>query len=608
MSVFNPLDKFHKNIIGAINENQTIKFRVKGNFDSVILFLKKDCNGEMTILQMKNQEIIDGEKVFDAQFNLNVGLYYYYFEIDKVRVGCSSDFQAKFNCYDNFQLSVYSGEYVIPNTIKGGIIYQIFPDRFNKSKEIKQEIVGRVYHEKWNELPIFMPNENGKVLNNDFFGGDLKGIIEKIDYLKKLNVTAIYLNPIFKAYSNHRYDTGNYMEIDPTLGTLQDFELLIKECKKNGISVILDGVFNHTGSDSLYFNKYGNYNSVGAYQSKDSPYYSWYCFKDYPNDYESWWGIKTLPAINENDDNFVNYITGENGVIERYTKMGVDGWRLDVVDELPTNFVREIRNAVKRNNKDAIIIGEVWEDASNKIAYDTRREYFLGKELDSVMNYPLKNAILGFVKWGNTKELSNVIKMEIDHYPKIVLDNLMNILSTHDTFRLVSDLSKIDVCKMTKKEMSKIELTGCVFDDAVRLQKIASTLQFTLFGVPSIYYGDEISTQGFSDPLCRKTFDWNSHNKDIFEWYVKLGEIRSNYSVFESGEFEEIFCEDGVYAFKRFDENSEILVIANVSKSELNVNFDGELVDLLSNERYKNNLVVGFSSVKILVNLGNINI
>lgn len=593
MSFFNPLDKFYKNIPGAVCENQKMKFRVKGNFGSVILLVKKDGCNDYSPFYMEQKFVENGEKVFEVEFSLPVGLYFYHFDCGTVLLGLGEDYTAKtMDLPSDFQLTVYSHDYKVSNLLNGGVMYQIFPDRFCSSGRKFDFPNNKVKHSSWNEIPYFLPNSKGQVLNNDFFCGDLQGIISKLDYLVQLGVTCVYLNPIFKAYSNHRYDTGDYMQIDPILGNIDDFKQLIEECSERNISIVLDGVFNHTGADSKYFNKYGKYDSIGAYQSKDSPYYDWFNFGKYPECYESWWGIDTLPSVNESSESYIDYITGENGVIDTYTKLGIGGWRLDVVDELPAQFVRKIRNAVKRVNDNAVIIGEVWEDASNKIAYSVRREYFQGKELDSVMNYPLKNAIISFVKSGNSTQLSNVIKTQLDHYPHAVIHTLMNMLSTHDTFRIVSALADTDIYGKSKLELSKIKIEGEELEKAKFLQKTASLLQFTLYGVPCIYYGDEICMQGYSDPLCRLPFSWDNMDADMLKWYKKLGEIRNSNSVFADGELIEVLCEEGVYAFKRVNDTGEVLVIVNISDTQLKLEFKGEIIDLIEGKNYIDNVVV----------------
>lgn len=585
MIIYNPLDTFYKSQTGAVCENQTITFRVKF-FDSVVFVYIKDVSNVENRVEMTNK----GD-FCECEVSFSRGLYWYEFELkNSLFIGENDNlFGEVTDKPKSFQLSVFDKDYSVPDFLNGGLIYQIFPDRFYCSNENLINNGERKIHSNKNDIPEFLPNSEGQVLNNDFFGGDIKGIIQKLEYLSTLNVTALYLNPIFKAYSNHRYDTGDYMTIDSLLGTENDLKELIEKANDFGIKIILDGVFNHTGDDSIYFNKYGNYNSVGAYQSKDSPYFDWYYFIEFPQDYESWWGIKTLPSVNEQSKGFIDYITGENGVLSHYTKLGIGGWRLDVVDELPKDFVQKIREAVKKENKNAIIIGEVWEDASNKISYGVRREYFLGKELDSVMNYPLKDAIIGFVKTGNENSLSKLVKTQIDHYPSFVLNTLMNLLSTHDTARLLSIVSDYDCNYKSKQELSTVKLGENEKRIAVNRLKIASLLQYTLYGTPSLYYGDEIGMEGYCDPLNRRYFAWDNVDKEINEWYIKLGEMRAMYSAF-SGSFVEKYAKNGAYVFERRDGNSNVLVAVNCGNREVELKYNGQLLDVLSQNVYDNKI------------------
>ena len=594
--IYNPLYKEYKSITGAIPSETPTTFRVKNIFDSVLLVVRKDgCDFLKEFAMEKRGDY------FEVTISLNKGLYFYFFKVD------GNKFISKGNSFDGvvadnineYQLTVFSNKYASPEWIKGGVIYQIFPDRFYSSRVNFNHQEGKILRDDWGGIPYYMPNEEGEVLNNDFFGGDLKGITQKLDYLSSLNVTCIYLNPIFKAYSNHRYDTGNYMEIDPLLGNLDDLKELIDNANKYGIKIILDGVFNHTGSNSLYFNKELNYDEIGAYQSQNSKYYSWFNFINYPNEYESWWGIKTLPSTNKSKGGYRDYITQENGVIDFYTRLGIGGWRLDVVDEIPTDFSKDITSAVKKVDDQAIVIGEVWEDASNKISYGVRREYFQGEELDSVMNYPLKNAIIDFVKNGNSENLVNVIYTQIDHYPKAVLHSLMNILSTHDTFRLLSALSNVDVNGMTKEEQSKITIDGENFDIAKFRVKVASLLQYTLCGVPSLYYGDEIGMQGFVDPLNRRCFDWENGDSDLSSWYKFLGKIRKEYSCLKDGDFELVYSSQGTFIYKRLGEK-ELLIAVNLSSDQLFLDYNGTMIDIISNKEFVNEIQLDSNTIMLL--------
>ncbi len=599
MSYYNPLDKFYKSNMGAVCDNVDTIFRVRTDSENCVLTVITDKTNSKTEFLMTKK---DG--YFECSVKISVGLYWYYFDLRNGHfIGLGDNFNGIITDDPRcFQLTVYSNDYKVPDWLSGGIIYQIFPDRFCSSGKKKKLDGNRILHDSWDELPVYIPNEKGHILNNDFFGGDIQGIISKLEYLKELNVTAIYLNPIFKAYSNHRYDTGNYLRIDELLGTETDFKQLISKAKELGISIILDGVFNHVGSDSIYFNRYGKYSEIGAFQSKESKYYSWFKFKNYPDDYHSWWGIKTLPAVDKNNKDFIEYITGEDGVLEHYTKLGIGGWRLDVVDELPDKFVRNIRKAVKKCNKDAIIIGEVWEDASNKVAYGKRREYFQGKELDSVMNYPLKNAILNYADNGTEHEISYCVKEQLDHYPKQVLDSLMNILSTHDTYRLISAFDYQSVANKTQNFMSKRTLSGKILNEIKLKMRIATLLQFTLCGVPSIYYGEEIGMQGYKDPLNRQTFKWDNIDKGVYDWYKLLSDIRSNYDVFKKGEYREVYAGKGVFAFERFNDDYGVFVCVNNGVYHFDLEFSGKLYNLLDDNTYDKTMSLPPKTMCILIN------
>lgn len=581
MSLYNPLDKFYKSVTGAVRSGEEITFRVKGNFDSVVFVYEKiDGGGEVRVQMQKKEFGFECKTVFSRgqysyRFYIGGGLF---IGAGKRLCGIISDNPEK------YLISAFSEDYVIPEWFKGGVLYQIFPDRFNRSRSDIEVPKSKVFHENTDDDPVFSPDEEGKVLNNDFFGGNIKGIIQKLPYLYSLGVTAIYLNPIFEAYSNHRYDTGDYFKIDSLLGAREDLVSLIKESDKLGIKIILDGVFNHTGDDSLYFDKYGRYGNHGAYGDPCSHYRDWYKFINYPKEYESWWGITTLPATNKENKDYINFITGDKGVISYYTALGIGGWRLDVVDELPAAFVREIRKAVKRSDKNAIVIGEVWEDASTKISYGVRREYFLGNELDSVMNYPLKDAIISFVKYGDSGTISDCLRTLRDRYPKAVLDSTMNMLGTHDTARILSVFGDFDYSGKTKEELARVKFSGEIFEKAKNRLKIAATLLYTLPGVPTVYYGDEAGMQGFSDPLNRRFFPWGKEDKDLFEFYVFLGELRKNNSLFKDGDFEELFAEDGGFAYKRCKDDKEILVAANCGEKTKYLRFSGNLTNLFTGE------------------------
>ena len=576
---YNPLDPACKSVLGGVRQNESFTIRIFGKSDEPCIFVLQRDGCEAQSLHMQN---ISGGWELQLSF-AEPGLYFYWFRLGGCRAALGEDRNAEFSdSASAYQILVYRECFATPAWFKGGIMYQIFPDRFFKSGEILVE-KGKWLHRDWHETPEFRPNEKGKILNNDFFGGNFRGILKKLDYLQSLHVTVIYLNPIFRAFSNHRYDTGDYMQLDPMLGSEEDFAALVSECGKRGIRLILDGVFNHTGDDSRYFNKYGTYDEIGAYQSKDSKYYSWYNFRHFPDKYDSWWGIDVLPAVNENCPSYIDFITGENGVLRRWMKYPLGGFRLDVADELPDEFIAKIRSAVKSANGDAVVIGEVWEDASNKIAYSTRRKYFQGEELDSVMNYPLKDAIINFVVSGNTSLLRRTVGMLLDHYPKCVLDSLMNILGTHDTVRVLTALG--GVCAYNKEEMAVLKLSAEQRAVATERLKIAAILLYTFFGVPCIYYGDEIGMEGYSDPFCRKPFAWDLIDEDILSHYRWLGELRSRYTVFRDGDYRELYHDDNCIVFERRKGKEAVITVANLGNNKYTLRFNGVLYNQLSGER-----------------------
>ena len=576
---YNPLDPACKSVLGGVRQNESFTIRIFGKSDEPCIFVLQRDGCEAQSLHMQN---ISGGWELQLSFS-EPGLYFYWFRLGGRRAALGEDRNAEFSdSASAYQILVYRECFATPAWFKGGIMYQIFPDRFFKSGEILAE-KGKWLHRDWHETPEFRPNEKGKILNNDFFGGNFRGILKKLDYLQSLHVTVIYLNPIFRAFSNHRYDTGDYMQLDPMLGSEEDFAALVSECWKRGIRLILDGVFNHTGDDSRYFNKYGTYDEIGAYQSKDSKYYSWYNFRHFPDKYDSWWGIDVLPAVNENCPSYIDFITGENGVLRRWMKYPLGGFRLDVADELPDEFIAKIRSAVKSANGDAVVIGEVWEDASNKIAYSTRRKYFQGEELDSVMNYPLKDAIINFVVSGNTSLLRRTVGMLLDHYPKCVLDSLMNILGTHDTVRVLTALG--GVCAYNKEEMAVLKLSAEQRAVATERLKIAAILLYTFFGVPCIYYGDEIGMEGYSDPFCRNPFAWDLIDEDILSHYRWLGELRSRYTVFRDGDYRELYHDDNCIVFERRKGKEAVITVANLGNNKYTLRFNGVLYNQLSGER-----------------------
>ncbi len=576
---FNSRNTIYRNHIGALAEGETLRLRVLLHKDAlpyqVYLRIRNDNSEFFSETEMTPCEYLEDYRFYECNITLTEGLYWYAFrytsahgEFYITKTENSLGIVSRDGAF--WQQTVYAKDFKTPDFLKGGIIYQIFPDRFYNSGSLKENVPDdRYICSDWEKQPEFRQPQWDKLrLGNDYYGGDLKGIEQKLSYLKDLGVSCIYLNPIFEAHSNHRYNTADYMKIDPLLGDEKDLESLVKRAEKLGISIILDGVFSHTGDDSIYFNKCNRYNELGAYQSENSKYFSWYNFQNFPEKYSSWWGITTLPETNENDPSFSEFITGENGVIAYWLKKGIKGFRLDVADELTDSILDKIRISIKREGEDNFLLGEVWEDATNKISYGSRRRFLRGKQLDSVMNYPFCNAIINYVKSANAKNIMNTVLDICENYPKCAVDTLMNHIGTHDTVRILTRLATDADFGNNREAQSHFKLSDEQRQHGIRLLKLASVLQYTLPGVPSLYYGDEAGLEGFSDPFCRATYPWGNENYELLTHYKALGKMRSENSAFKKGEFLPVTDENGIFSFKRKSDAQELLIFVNATNSE----------------------------------------
>lgn len=601
MIVFDSRKTEYKDKIRAIATDEKVRLRIivprSMSCSNAVLCVTKEGESAAYYSMFWAGMCGDDHEYWELHFSATTtGLYWYHFELDTpwgksfVRnVGHGiGDFAPDAT---EFQQTVYDKNFTTPDWLKGGVIYQIFPDRFCNSGSKKRGVRKTRVMRKWGDEPFWREEQMNGIWNNDYFGGDLKGIEEKLPYIADLGVNCIYLNPIFEANSNHRYDTADYEKIDPLLGSEKDLKDLCRVAKEEyGISIILDGVFSHTGCDSKYFNLYSNYDSVGAYNSKSSPYYSWYKFIDYPNEYHSWWGIKLLPEIIEETPSYRKYICGKNGILRKWLRCGAAGWRLDVADELPDVFLDDLRKAVKAENKNAVIIGEVWEDATTKFSYGERRRYLLGEQLDSVMNYPFADAILNFVRFGNADAFLDSIMSVVEKYPPQVTNVLMNHIGTHDTERAITRLAGENPDGYGRQwQFEHNTLSEYDYYRGVSMMKTASLIQYTLPGVPSLYYGDEVGMQGMKDPFNRACMNWESPNEELHRWYKRLGEIRRGSKVFEKGAFEPVYCRHKTVAYLRTDENSLVLV---------GVNLDSVAVDVFVGEEWNNSYSFFDSSVE----------
>lgn len=484
----------------------------------------------------------DPYEIWQADFSIHQeGLYFYYYYIDTPSGGFRLFKQGDDTNMEAgalWQVSCVPADFHTPVWARGATIYQIFPDRFRKSGDcdLTGKLTPYTVHPSWNEEVDWRPTEDDLVLNNDFFGGNFRGITEKLDYIADLGVNLLYLNPISKSFSSHRYDTGDYKTPDPMLGTEEDFAELCRQAHSRGIRVILDGVYSHTGSNSPYFNREGQFDSLGAYNSQESPYYSWYTFQHWPDRYTCWWNFDTLPTVNKLDPAFVNFIIAdEDSVVAHWMKLGADGFRLDVADELPDEFIRLLRRRIKAINPDALLLGEVWEDASAKIAYNRRRTYFTAGELDSVMNYPFRTAIIDYVRGHDGgAALKETVMSIVENYPPEVVQCNMNLLGTHDTPRILTAL--VDDFNGTREEMSKRHLSRNQFDIAYDRLLMAAFLQYTLPGSPSLYYGDEAGMEGGRDPFNRRPYPWGRENTEILDHFRQLGKLRREHPAFRLGD------------------------------------------------------------------------
>ncbi len=488
-----------------------------------------------------------------------------------------------------WQMTVYDAASPTPGWFGEGLTYQIFPDRFCRSRlpDMAEMPAGRRLHGNWEDVPDYLPDGDGEYCR-DFFGGDLAGIREKLPYLRELGVETLYLCPIFEASSNHRYNTGDYRRIDPMLGTEEDFRALCAEAHDLGIRVILDGVFNHNGRDSRYFNADGRYDTLGAAQSQDSPYYPWFHFHPWPTDYDAWWGIRDLPAVNEDAPSYRDFIFGgEDSVIRHWLRAGADGWRLDVADELPDDFIAGIRQAMDETKPGCLLLGEVWEDGSNKIAYSQRRRYLLGGETHCLMNYPFRTAALCYLWGGDAAEFRESMETIRENYPAPAFLSAMNFLGTHDTPRVLSLLGE-GQAPAEKAERAVYRLNPEEERLGKERWKLASALLYAFPGSPMLFYGDEAGLQGLEDPFCRGGYPWGQEDGDLLAWFRLLGRVRKRPSL-RRGDLTWLHAQGPLLAFRRQAEGETTAAAFNAGDADetLTLPWEGrEALDLLTGQRF----------------------
>ena len=427
-----------------------------------------------------------------------------------------------------YQVTIYDPAFETPEWLRNGIMLQIMVDRFFHwgPWDVTKLPPASYYHIHWDDTPALCINDDryGDNVNNDYFGGNLRGVMEKLDYIQSLGVTVIYFNPIFKARSNHKYNTGDYHMIDPAFGTEADFSALCREAQKRGIRVILDGVFSHTGSDSVYFNRDKTYGEGGAYNDPKSPFAKWYRFRHWPDDYECWWGFRTLPNVDESTPSYQDFIiNGEDSVVAHWLRAGASGWRLDVADELPMDFIRLLRQRVRRENPDAAVIGEVWEDPTKKVAYDEMRCYCLGDTLDCTMNYPLRALILDFLRCRiGALEFTRRLENMQENMPLQFFYSQMNLMGSHDTPRAINMLADIGDMAPDREYRRPIWLSYEDYHRGRRRLLAAWALINMLPGMPCLYYGDEAGMTGMADPYCRGPYPWEHEDVELQEAFREI--------------------------------------------------------------------------------------
>lgn len=571
--LYNSRESRFKTPFGTLLPEQTctlhIHVPIPVQADYVACELLHEDMSAAQVVKMEKETTKGAYVIFRGEFTISTpGLYFYFFRVC-TREGCFRLFKqgedTNMEAGDLWQVSCVPADFHTPDWAKGALIYQVFPDRFYKSGEC--DLTGKLkpytVHDCWDEEVGWRPTRDGRVLNNDFFGGNFRGITEKLPYIASLGATVLYLNPISMAFSSHRYDTGDYKVPDPMLGTQEEFSQMCRQAHKLGIRVILDGVYSHTGSNSRYFNRDGAFEDLGAYQSRESKYSGWYTFYAWPDSYRAWWNFDTLPTVNKMDPDFVRYIiTDEDSVVAHWLRLGADGFRLDVADELPDEFVKLLYDRVKEVKPDALVLGEVWEDASNKIAYDRRRTYFTNAELDSVMNYPFRTAILNFMRGSDSgSNLKEAVLSVAENYPpEVVLCN-MNLLGTHDTPRILTAL--VDDFDGSRAEKAKRRLSRTNLETARRRLMMAAFLQYTLPGSPSLYYGDEALMEGYKDPFNRRTYPWGHEDRELVTYFSRLGRLRREQEALRLGDIQFFTAEDRHLGYTRTYQGKTVKVYVN---------------------------------------------
>ena len=563
-------NSFFKDIIPIGNGNFKVSVRIPKHYgwiENVTIVLKDICHYRLEFAY-EDEEYAYFEKDIHIE---TTAICHYYFSFSANgrnyianRSGITDNL-ASTTINDCWKLTV---NFKTPDWAKNGVMFHVFVDRFAKSEDTTiDEMPNRIIHYNWDEDPIVGPSFNGQ-WNIDFFGGNLKGIEEKLDYIKSLGTTILYLSPIVRSQSNHRYDMADYEQVDPYLGNNEDLRSLCEQAHKRGIYVVLDAVFNHTGNDSKYFNQYGTYDTLGAFQSTQSPYYPFYR-KTMNGDFDYWWGMRNLPVCDGNSEIWKKYILGENGIIDQWFSLGIDGLRLDVADELTDEFIMGIRQAVHRNKPDGLIIGEVWKNPMRM----NRNYLSSGLAMDSVMNYQLVDALIRYYKYCDIDKLKYVINMITTEYPDETINSLMNFSSTHDISRII-DILGCDCFNRYSEWSWNLQDSSIEFsknhkmtDEEYSLGKkmLGSYICTIAFmpGILSVFYGDEIGLEGIGNLLNRRTYPWGNEDKELLEVFKKIGNLKKENTFLKTAKLNIIEVDESKIMYERYDSEESILVVAN---------------------------------------------
>lgn len=562
---FDPGDLRCKAPYGAVPSGTEVTVTLRpartAGFSRGVLTARWEFDGDRVTQTVLPWTGLDGDRdLFSAVLDTAgyVGLVWYTLRLERLDGGEERA--------GEFQLTVYDPAERVPGWFGEGVTYQIFPDRFRRLSipDPAGMAGGRTVHPDWTEEPEYRPDGRGEVRNRDFFGGSLPGIAEKLPYLHALGVETLYLCPIFEAAENHRYGTADYEKIDPMLGTGEDFSALCRQAHALGMRVMLDGVFNHMGFVSRYFNGDGFYPEPGAHQSRESPYYGWFTFQHWPDRYSAWWGIYSLPTANKASKAWLDYITGEDGIIRRWLRAGADGWRLDVADELPDAVVAAIHAAARAEKPEAVIIGEVWEDGSNKVAYSVRRRHLLGGHCDGLMNYPLRSALIDYLLGGDAEAFRETMEGLRQNYPPWALASAMNALGTHDTPRILTLLGTGGDGKNRSRDWRAAHrMTAEQRARGEARLRLGALLLYAFPGSPTVYYGDEAGMEGFEDPFNRRTFPWGGENEGLTAWFAALGRARRALAPLRRGAFSWLTCAGGLLSFARTLGEETVAAAAN---------------------------------------------